>query len=474
MFSTPSVLLCQGGKKVMGLIRKIFTRASVFLLVFVSMITPAFAQRWVQADPDDIPTNFVLNDVWVNATMPDDSDEVSLAIFGVGNTGTILLSDGGNWVNQASGTSWSLNGVWGTSANNVFAVGDAGTVLHFNGEIWQERESNTPWNLNDVWGSSPGSVYAVGDQGTVLHFNGEIWQKQESNTRRSLNGVWGSSSGSVYAVGDNGTIIHFNGESWVGQTSGTIRDLSGVWGSSPQNVYAVGKDGTVLRYDGHTWTSAISDPSLAASLKNTTLNAVWGTSPCNVYAAGQSAGLLNPGTILHFDGSSWTIQDNLVVATNLLTPVIPPPLKGIHGGSIRDIYAVGGTGFVMSYDPDEAGLFPVLCSVFPASGTQGAAVDTVVSATFSASMSLASITENSFTLSGPSGEVEGSVSYSDNNTAVFRPDADLAYETTYTVRLSDTIADVLGFPLETGSSWSFTTRGEPAESHGSCFISVAR
>ena len=455
----------------MGLIRGMFTRACAFSLVFVFMLTPAFAQRWVQVDPDDIPTDFVLNDVWVNATVPDDSDEVSLAIFAVGDTGTILFSDGENWVNQASGTIQRLNGVWGTSTDSVFAVGDAGTIIRFNGEIWQEQESNTPWGLHDVWGTTSGALpkfFAVGDQGTVLHYDGNEWMLMSSGVIQHLHGLWGSSVRDVFAVGDNGTIIHFNGESWTKQESGTFQNLSGVWGSSPQNVYAAGDSGTIIRYDGRTWTSAISDPSIVAALSDTTFNAVWGTSPCNVYVAGQSSELV--GKILHFDGSSWTIQDSLVV-TDPLTPVIPS-LKGIHGDSIRDIYAVGSTGFVMSYDP-EADIFPALCSIFPASGAKGVAVDTVVSSVFSAVMSSASITESSFTLSGPSGEVDGSVSYTDN-TAVFRPDSNLAFDTTYTVTLKDTITDDLGFPLETDFTWSFTTTGESVESHGSCFISAAR
>ncbi len=463
MFSASNVFTCRGGNKAMSLIREIFTRTSAFSLVFVFMITPAFAQRWVQADPDDIPTDFVLNDVWVNATVPDDSDEVSLAIFSVADAGRILFSDGGNWVLQPSPTVNRLNGIWGSAADDVFAVGDAGTVLHFNGEIWEEQESNTPWDLNDVWGSAPGSVYAVGDNGTIMHFNGEVWEEQESNTPWDLNGVWGSFPRDVYAVGDNGTMMYFNGEIWKGQVSNTPWNLNGIWGNHPCDVYAVGDNGTILRYRGVTWTGATSDPSFVA-----TLNAVWGTSPCNVYAVGQSSELV--GTVLHFDGSSWAIQDGLVT-TDPITPVIPS-LKGIHGGSIRDIRAVGSTGFVMGYDP-EADLFPTLCSVFPAGGTQGAAVDTMITATFSTAMSSASITDSSFTLSGPSGAVEGSVSYS-SNAAVFSPGANLAYETTYTVTLSDTITDDLGFGLENGYSWTFTTTGEPADSDGSCFISVAR
>ena len=42
----------------------------------------------------------------------------------------------GEWVQMDSGTTNDLNGVWGTSADNVYAVGYGNTVLHYDGTSW--------------------------------------------------------------------------------------------------------------------------------------------------------------------------------------------------------------------------------------------------------------------------------------------------------------------------------------------------
>ena len=39
---------------------------------------------------------------------------------------------------KVDGVASNLNGLWGTSANDIFAVGDRGTVVHFDGESWQQ------------------------------------------------------------------------------------------------------------------------------------------------------------------------------------------------------------------------------------------------------------------------------------------------------------------------------------------------
>jgi hypothetical protein len=40
--------------------------------------------------------------------------------------------------------------------------------------------------------------------------------------------------------------------------TGTVPHLRAVWGSSESEVYAVGDDGTILHYDGSTWTAMYS------------------------------------------------------------------------------------------------------------------------------------------------------------------------------------------------------------------------
>ena len=72
-----------------------------------------------------------------------------------------------SWTAQASGTTQSLTGVWGSRATDVFAVGHGGTILHYDGVSWIAQASTAQF-LNGVWGSDSTHVFAVGDAGLVL------------------------------------------------------------------------------------------------------------------------------------------------------------------------------------------------------------------------------------------------------------------------------------------------------------------
>jgi hypothetical protein len=79
-------------------------------------------------------------------------------------------------------------------------------------------------------------------------------------------------------------------------------DRSGQWhdraphegvGASATDVFAVGYDGTILHYDGVSWTSQ-------ASGTQKDLQGVWGSSGRDVYAAGYD------GALVHYDGHVWS------------------------------------------------------------------------------------------------------------------------------------------------------------------------
>lgn len=110
-------------------------------------------------------------------------------------------------------------------------------------------------------------------------------------------------------------------------TSGTIEHLHDVWGTGPANVYAVGKAGTILRYDGSSWTrqnaSTIDD-----------IWAVWGSGPNDVFVVGAN------GKVFRSDGTSWSA----------MTPVTPVTLTGVWGASPTDVWAVGYRGTILHYD----------------------------------------------------------------------------------------------------------------------------
>jgi hypothetical protein len=80
-----------------------------------------------------------------------------------------------------SGTTRTLEGVWGSANVDVFAVGGPSeglsTILHYDGADWSPMSSGTTEGLFDVWGSAGTDVYAVGGPSeglsTILHYGGE-------------------------------------------------------------------------------------------------------------------------------------------------------------------------------------------------------------------------------------------------------------------------------------------------------------
>jgi hypothetical protein len=80
-------------------------------------------------------------------------------------------------------------------------------------------------------------------------------------------------------------------------TSGTTANLHDVWRIDDENVMAVGDNGTILHYDGTSWT-------IMNSGTTNDLFAVWGCGMKNVFAAGDA------GTMLLFDGSNWSEMES--------------------------------------------------------------------------------------------------------------------------------------------------------------------
>ena len=81
----------------------------------------------------------------------------------------LATSHGGSFAVQASGTTQSLYGLWGSSASRVIAVGTNGTILTWNGSAWSPQVSGCSQNLNSIWGSGS-TAWAVGPMGTILQY----------------------------------------------------------------------------------------------------------------------------------------------------------------------------------------------------------------------------------------------------------------------------------------------------------------
>ena len=116
---------------------------------------------------------------------------------------------------------------------------------------------------------------------------------------------------------------------------------------------------------------------------------------------------------------------------------------------------------------------PQVSLTFPATTlpgpTAGLAVNSAISATFTKPLNPATLSEGSFTVSGPGGSaILGTVTYA-SGTAVFMPLAPLSSATTYTATLGMTITDLAGnelsgnqaaFPAPGNDVWTFTTTSQ--------------
>jgi len=100
---------------------------------------------------------------------------------------------------------------------------------------------------------------------------------------------------------------------------------------------------------------------------------------------------------------------------------------------------------------------PSVVSVTPAQGSANVAVSTTITATFNETMSSASISATTFTVTAPGGAaVTGTVSYS-GGVATFTPGAALAYGATYTAAITKGAMTPAGVALLGNYVWSFTT-----------------
>jgi len=106
--------------------------------------------------------------------------------------------------------------------------------------------------------------------------------------------------------------------------------LSDVWGSSATDVFAVGVAGTVLHFDGSSWTPMSS----GLSFNHSELRGVWGSSATDVFAVGEA------GIILHYNGSNWSAMSSGTTAS----------LNGVWGSSATDVFAVGDNTTILHYE----------------------------------------------------------------------------------------------------------------------------
>jgi len=232
-------------------------------------------------------------------------------VWAVGEAGTSIHYDGGNWTRVAVGTVADLSAVWGLAKNDVWAVSHAGEIFHFDGAAWTLVKTEPNTDFSAVWASSATDVWAVGNDtqthlGKMDHFDGTQWSLLADATKWApAVEVWGSSASDVYFTTDGGA-LHWDGSQLsridvlglAGVATGTGLMSHALWGSGPNDVWMAGNDPTgalTFRFDGTHWTKIpVANSTYGAEL-------LWGDGKGNLWASA------NEG-VFAWNGTTWTLS----------------------------------------------------------------------------------------------------------------------------------------------------------------------
>ena len=193
------------------------------------------------------------------------------------------------------------------SAETAFVVGgDLGTggsplFLHYDSGAWHRVPTtgdSTYWWVHPL---SPTNAWTVGEKGAIAHWDGSALTTDTPLTDRTLYGIWGTADDNLWAVGgkpgSDGVLLHRDAGGWqLVPAPVPFVAFFKIWGSAANDIFVCGEGGTILHWDGTTWTAQPSGVP-----QSTTLFTVAGRSATEVYAVGG----LGRGVVLRYDGQSW-------------------------------------------------------------------------------------------------------------------------------------------------------------------------
>ncbi len=225
-----------------------------------------------------------------------------------------------------------ITDLWGQGKDEdavLAASTSLGTVAQYTGTGgWTTGTMGDTSELKGVGGDSPTNLYAVG-WGRAWSYDGAAWTYEDiPDANAKLNDVYGVGA-KAFAIGEEGYALVRSDGTWKESATGVEVALHGISGSGVNDVWAVGEGGTVLHFDGTTWTTEEDVPTTA------TLWAVFVPEEGVVYAVGSG------GTALRRKGGAWESLPTGIVNGNAL--------YAVHGVSASNVWASGATGMVIQY-----------------------------------------------------------------------------------------------------------------------------
>ena len=204
-------------------------------------------------------------------------------------------------------------------------------------------------------------------------------------------------------------------------------------------------------------TNQASDVSL-----NTTISATFSEAITTASATAASFTLISDGGalvagVVGASGNTATFAPSVSLASNTrYTATISSGVRDTAGNGLISSYS---WSFTTGAVPDVTA--PTVTGTSPQNGATGVAFNTVISVTFSESMTNSSLTPASFIVAANGASAIPGVVNVTGTTATFKPTADLAPGTLYTVTITNAARDASGNPLAGTFVLTFTTGATP-------------
>ena len=157
----------------------------------------------------------------------------------------------------------SVTKLWGENSNSLYAIGYNGVIAHYNGSTWQKIESGTTITLNDVWGGSnkwlgndvmliaASEKYTGGEHKILRIKNSEVDTLPWPMQNRRIHSTWFNQHSSIFTSG---------GGVFQSKRDGTWKEMSlpliytnRIRGNDENDIVVVGDFGIVAHYNGVTW-----------------------------------------------------------------------------------------------------------------------------------------------------------------------------------------------------------------------------
>ena len=165
---------------------------------------------------------------------------------------------------------FTINSIWGTSSNDFYVVGNNGNIAHYDGKNWQKIESGTTTSLDDLWGTDDGkTIWACGRDPNNLK---SVFVKYENGACTTLwerdgmvpvppygNGVYSvwMNNQTLYKSTSHGIYME-RGTTNIEMPNNKLRYFRVIRGNGGNDLLTI-DDQSVWHYNGENWEALTND-----------------------------------------------------------------------------------------------------------------------------------------------------------------------------------------------------------------------